>query len=83
MRVPADVAVVGYDNNDVSLGVFPSLTTVDNKFEELGKCLATELLGLIDGRVKFIRSKTGSKTEGKRLFLSYLARNSSVAANSA
>jgi DNA-binding LacI/PurR family transcriptional regulator len=58
VRVPNDVAVVGYDNNDVSLGVFPTFTTVDNKFEELGKCLATELLGLIDERVKSVRKVT-------------------------
>jgi DNA-binding LacI/PurR family transcriptional regulator len=49
------VAVVDYDNNDVSLGVIPSLTIVDNKFEELVKCLATELLRLIDGPVKSFR----------------------------
>ena len=49
INVPGDVAVVGYDNNDISDGLFPSLTTVDNRFEELGKTLAKELLALING----------------------------------
>jgi DNA-binding LacI/PurR family transcriptional regulator len=47
--VPRDIAVVGYDNNDISVGLFPSLTTVDNRFEDLGEALAKGLLALIDG----------------------------------
>ncbi len=50
IRVPADVSVVGYDNNDICEGIIPSLTTVDHRLDELGQCLAQELLDLIEGR---------------------------------
>jgi hypothetical protein len=36
---------------------------------------------LIESMCRFIHSITGSKTDGKRLFLGYLARNTGVAAN--
>ena|SRR5215469_1460324 len=36
IRVPEQVAIVGYDNNDVCLGVVPSLTTVDAHHDECG-----------------------------------------------
>jgi DNA-binding LacI/PurR family transcriptional regulator len=48
INIPGDVAIVGYDNNDICLGLFPALTSVDNRFEELGQCLARELLALIE-----------------------------------
>jgi DNA-binding LacI/PurR family transcriptional regulator len=50
IKIPEQVAVVGYDNNDICLGVFPALTSVNNRFEELGQCLAKELLALIEGK---------------------------------
>ncbi len=50
LRAPGDVAVVGYDNNDICEAVVPSLTTVDHRLEELGRSLAEELLSLIDGK---------------------------------
>jgi DNA-binding LacI/PurR family transcriptional regulator len=55
IRVPQDVAVVGYDNNDICLGLVPSLTTVDQHSEELGIRLAQELLSLIQGKIKSVR----------------------------
>jgi DNA-binding LacI/PurR family transcriptional regulator len=54
-RVPHDVAVVGYDNNDICEGIVPSLTTVDHRLEELGRVLAQELLALIHGDRTVIR----------------------------
>ncbi|MBV8483323.1 MAG: LacI family DNA-binding transcriptional regulator [Verrucomicrobia bacterium] len=54
IRVPGEVAIVGYDNNDVCLGVVPSLTTVDAHHEKVGKLLATGLLALIDNKVKSV-----------------------------
>lgn len=48
VNIPEDVAVVGYDNNDICLGLYPALTSVDNRFEELGQCLAREVLALIE-----------------------------------
>ena len=57
IRVPEEVAIVGYDNNDVCVGVVPSLTTVDAHREKVGKLLAKGLLALIDNKVKSV-SKT-------------------------
>ena len=55
LRVPQDISVVGYDNNDICEGIFPSLTTVDHRLEELGQCLAQGLLALIEGTAPNIR----------------------------
>lgn len=55
LRVPQDVSVVGYDNNDICEGVIPSLTTVDHRLEELGQCLAQGLLALIEGEAPKIQ----------------------------
>ncbi len=55
LRVPQDVSVVGYDNNDICEGIIPSLTTVDHRLEELGQCLAESLLSLIEGNCTTIR----------------------------
>jgi DNA-binding LacI/PurR family transcriptional regulator len=48
VRVPEDVMIVGYDNTDIATAVDPELTTVDNRFFELGRELASNLLKLID-----------------------------------
>ena len=55
IRVPDDVSVIGYDNNDICQGIVPSLTTVDHRLEELGQCLGQGLLGLIDGSETEVR----------------------------
>jgi DNA-binding LacI/PurR family transcriptional regulator len=55
LRVPRDISVVGYDNNDICEGIIPSLTTVDHRLEELGQCLAQGLLALIEGQAPSIR----------------------------
>ena len=47
IRVPGDVSVVGYDDNDICTGVFPPLTSVNNRFFELGNALAEGLLAQI------------------------------------
>ena len=52
LRVPEDVAVVGYDNTDLCLALDPTLTTVDYRAEEVGRCMATGLLELVTGKVK-------------------------------
>jgi DNA-binding LacI/PurR family transcriptional regulator len=55
IRVPGDVSVIGYDNNDICQGIVPSLTTVDHRLEELGQCLGQGLLDLIDGTETEVR----------------------------
>jgi len=47
--VPADIAVVGYDNWDtMSLASRPPLTTIDMSLDEIGKIAALRLLEAID-----------------------------------
>ena len=49
-RVPADVAVVGFDHWDVmATACRPPLTTVDLQLEDLGRCAARFLLDAISG----------------------------------
>ena len=52
IRVPSDVSVVGYDDNDICSGIFPPLTSVNNRFFELGNALAEGLLAQIDGQTE-------------------------------
>jgi DNA-binding LacI/PurR family transcriptional regulator len=47
-RVPEDIMVVGYDNNDIATAVDPELTTVDNRFFDLGSTLTANLLTIVD-----------------------------------
>lgn len=51
VRVPQDIALVGYDNTDIATAMDPELTTVDNRFFDLGRALASNLLLLIDRRI--------------------------------
>jgi DNA-binding LacI/PurR family transcriptional regulator len=55
LKIPDDISVVGYDNNDIGTALTPSLTTVDNRFLELGARLGRGLLALMDGRAISIR----------------------------
>lgn len=48
LRVPEDVAVVGYDDLFVSAFSTPSLTTVSQHIKEAGKALARGIVGLIE-----------------------------------
>jgi DNA-binding LacI/PurR family transcriptional regulator len=52
LRVPDDVAIVGYDNTDLCLALEPTLTTIDYRAEEVGRRMATGLLDLVAGKVK-------------------------------
>ena len=49
VSVPRTIAVVGYDNNDIAIATDPPLTTVDNRFFDLGQVLAEEVISLICG----------------------------------
>ena len=52
VRVPSDVLLVGYDNFDIATAMDPELTTVDNRFYDLGHALASNLLSLIDRQIE-------------------------------
>ncbi len=53
--VPSNIAIVGYDNSDVATALFPALTTIDNRFEYVGECLAQNLIRLILGKTDSIQ----------------------------
>ena len=43
-KVPDDVAVIGFDNNDESQYLVPALTTVDPGIDEIAKCAVDNLI---------------------------------------
>jgi DNA-binding LacI/PurR family transcriptional regulator len=55
LSVPEDVSVIGYDNNDIGVAVTPPLTTIDNRFFELGVSLGRGLLSIIAGKQASVR----------------------------
>jgi len=54
LRVPGDIAVVGYDDRDFSGFVRPAITTIRMPCEEMGRASAAALLRLIDGETEAI-----------------------------
>jgi LacI family transcriptional regulator len=48
LRVPEDMAVVGFDDNPSSAHMEPALTTVQQPFNEMGRRAAEILLALVD-----------------------------------
>jgi LacI family transcriptional regulator len=51
LRVPEDVALAGYDDFGVSRLTTPGLTTVHVPAEDMGRCAAERLFGLVDGNM--------------------------------
>ena len=51
-------AAFGRDINyvEICIGLTPTLTTIDYRDEEVGRCLALELLALIEGKVSSIQT---------------------------
>ncbi len=50
LRIPKDMAVVGFDDSSVSRIVEPELTTVRIDMDQMGRLAAEKLFDLIDGR---------------------------------
>ncbi|MGQ9630173.1 MAG: LacI family DNA-binding transcriptional regulator [bacterium] len=50
LRVPEDIAVVGYDDVPEARLMSPTLTTVAQPMKDMGRVAAEKLLGLIEGR---------------------------------
>jgi LacI family transcriptional regulator len=54
LKVPEDIAIVGYDDRDFAGFVRPALTTVQMPCEKMGHVAAESLLSLIRGEVKVV-----------------------------
>lgn len=52
IRVPQDIAIVGYDNIDVAAAAKPSLTSVAYKTGDIGRMAARVLGKLLDGKTR-------------------------------
>lgn len=50
LRVPEDVAVVGFDDDHLASRLTPKLTTVRSPIEQLGKEAVAQLLSLMEGK---------------------------------
>ena len=48
MSIPGDIAVVGFDNYDFASFVFPSLTTIDQPLEQIGRTAFSQLKKAVD-----------------------------------
>lgn len=50
IRVPEDISVIGFDNNDISLQAIPPLTTVSVPVEQMCEMACQLLINCIDGK---------------------------------
>ncbi|SFB08209.1 transcriptional regulator, LacI family [Cohnella sp. OV330] len=69
LRIPADVTVVGMDNLDIASRVYPKLTSVAMRQEEIGRQTAEVLMGRLQG--------DRSRQQGVRLAPALVVRESS------
>lgn len=79
LRVPGDIAVVGYDDREFSGFVRPAITTIRMPCEEMGRASAEALLRLINGEAEaiepilipgelIVRQSCGARGEGEWTF---------------
>ncbi|MCF9243863.1 LacI family DNA-binding transcriptional regulator [Vibrio parahaemolyticus] len=50
LKIPQDVAVVGYDNQQIASESFPALTSVELPYSDMGKLAIESLMALIEGQ---------------------------------
>ena len=50
LRIPQDIAVVGFDNYDFARFVSPALSTIDQPLEQIGGVAFAQLQRMIDGQ---------------------------------
>jgi LacI family transcriptional regulator len=58
IRVPQDIAVVGFNNDFMSRMVEPSLTTIDNPAMMMGEMAAKHLIQQLNGNLPIATSNT-------------------------
>jgi signal transduction histidine kinase/AraC-like DNA-binding protein/ABC-type sugar transport system substrate-binding protein len=51
IRVPEDVAVIGFNDDDEGRAILPALTTVRQPVERMGRTAVTTLMALLSGRI--------------------------------
>jgi LacI family transcriptional regulator len=51
LKVPDDIAVIGFDDLDVATQITPALTTIRHRVIEVGSTAARLLIDLLDGRL--------------------------------
>ena len=94
LRVPEDMAVVGFDDNPSSAHMEPALTTVRQPFYEMGRRASEILLALVDapppvdglnrnGRVSGVPSSIFSESIGIKMPTSLIVRASCGASHRA
>ncbi|MFA5528787.1 MAG: substrate-binding domain-containing protein, partial [Peptostreptococcales bacterium] len=47
-EIPKDIAIVGFDDTDVSKGTFPALTTINTNSREIGTQMTKILISILD-----------------------------------
>ena len=52
LKIPTDVALLGFSNNEFTSFTNPQLTTVEQPSYEMGRKSAEMLIGTIEGRIK-------------------------------
>jgi DNA-binding LacI/PurR family transcriptional regulator len=52
LKVPGDVAIVGFDDLDVAIQSDPPLTTIRHSVQRVGEVAAQLLIDLIEGKVQ-------------------------------
>ena len=59
LKVPADISIVGHDDQPESGFVLPPLTTVKQDFEQLGRRGMAAVLGLLEGAEESVQEMVG------------------------
>ncbi len=58
LKIPGDIAIVGFSNNKITSLIDPPMTTVNQPSFEMGKKAAEILIDMIEGRIKSNQNKT-------------------------
>jgi DNA-binding LacI/PurR family transcriptional regulator len=65
LNIPADIALLSYDNFSFFRYLIPPLSGIDQKFEEMGKTAAESLIRMIKGEIQSFRKLTIPEIAGR------------------